>query len=152
MKIEAITRDGVIGVDAYTRQCAFISLHRVDVAFDDGGFMRIPAGFVFDGASIPPLARSLIPSLSTAGSVSFLCHDYAYAAGSHFIAPNGNHISISRQRADWIALALCEWLGLRCEDSLKIYSALRIGGAGSYRRLPVERTLWQWVHAQGGAL
>ena len=143
MKIAAITRDGVIGVDAYTRHGVFVTLHQVDVAFEDGGFLRIPSGFVFDGASIPPPARSLIQSLTLAGSVAFLLHDYAYADGADWIIPSGSRITISRQRADWIALALCTWLGLDVDDQLEIYYALRIGGSSSYRKLPVIRTLAQ---------
>ena len=143
MKIAAITRDGVIGVDAYTRQGVFVTLHPVDVAFEDGGFLRIPAGFAFDGASIPPAARSLIGSLTTAGSVAFALHDYAYRDGAVWITPAGLRLTISRQRADWIALALCTWLELDVDDQLEIYAALRVGGGSSYRKLPVTRTLAQ---------
>ena len=89
MQISAITRSGVIGVDAYTREGLFVTRHAVDVAFEDGGFLRVPAGFAFDGASIPARARSLIQSLSTAASVAFLLHDYAYAQGAVWITPSG---------------------------------------------------------------
>ena len=149
MKISAVTRGGVIVTAAHVLIGCFVSLERVDVAFEDGAFLRIPPGFVFDGASIPPLVRSLVPSLSTAGSVAFLIHDYAYAQGAQWITPSGARMSISRQRADWIALALCVWLELAEFDALKIYAALRVGGSSSYRRLPVARTVEQWRAQEG---
>ena len=145
MRIAAITRDGVIGVDAYTRHGVFVTRDQVDVVFEDGGFLRIPPGFVFDGASIPPAARSLIGSLTPAGSVAFVLHDYAYADGAVWITPSGSMISISRQRADWIALALCTWLELDVDDQLEIYAALRVGGSSSYRKLPVLLTVAEWI-------
>lgn len=131
MKIAAVSP---IEVTAYPRRGLFTLLRRVDVAFDDGAFLRIPKGFIFDGASIPPAARSFIQTLSTAGSVAFVIHDYAYSIGARYIAPNGVYVPISRQRADWIALALCDWLGLSCEDACKIYAGLRIGGESHFRK------------------
>ena len=137
MKITAISRNGVIGVDADTRAGTLELLHAVDVAFEDGAFVRVPPGFVFDGASIPPRARSIIQSLTTAGSVLFALHDYGYRRGAHWTTPLGLVVPISRQRADWMALALCTWLDLACDDSLQIYSALRVGGEASYRQRDV---------------
>lgn len=147
MKITSITRGGVIGVDAYTRDGVFQSLHPVDVAFDGGGFMRIPAGFWFNGASIPPRARSIIQSLTIAGYIGYVVHDYPYAIGATWITPSGARIGISRRRADWIALALSTWLGLAVDDQLQIYAALRALGGASYRRLPVTRTREQLLAA-----
>jgi hypothetical protein len=145
MRIAGVTHDGMIGVDAYTKQGAFVTQHDVDVAFDDGSFLRVPRGFVFDGASIPPRARSVIQSLTVAGNVLFCVHDYAYSKDAAWITPEGELVDISRERADLIALALCEWLRLDRDDQLEIYEALRLVGEFAFHKLPVGRTLAEWL-------
>ena len=137
----------MIRVDAHTRAGVFVLLDRLDVAFEGGGFFRIPAGFPFDGASIPPRARSVIQSLTTAGSVAFCLHDAAYASGATWITPSGKRIGVSRARGDRMAAALCEFLGLSRDDAFEIYAALRIGGAGSYRQRAITQTLGEWLRA-----
>ena len=144
MKIAAISRDGVIRVDAHARAGCFVLLDQLDVAFEGGGFFRIPAGFPFDGASIPPRFRSIIQSLTIAGSVLFVVHDAAYAAGASWITPRGARIGISRARADKMAEAVCAYLGLAIDDCVEIYAALRIGGAGSFRRRAISQTFAEW--------
>lgn len=133
VRIVAISRGGVIGVDADVTRGIFVTRHAVDVAFEDGAFLRVPPGFVFDGASIPARARFVIQSLTTAASVAFVLHDYAYRRGATWITDAGKVSEISRRRADWMALALTTWLGLAVDDQLEIFAGLRVGGASSYR-------------------
>lgn len=147
MKIAAISRGGVLRVDAHTRAGVFVLLEQVDVAFEGGGFFRIPRGFPFDGASIPPRARSLIQSLTTAGSVLYVVHDAAYATGATWITPSGARIGISRKRADMMAQAVARFLGLAGDDDFEVYAALRIGGGGSYRQRAITQTLEEWKRA-----
>lgn len=152
MKISAISRGGVVRVDAHTRDGVFVLLDPVDVAFAGGGFFRIPTGFPFDGASIPARARSIIQSLTTAGSVLFVVHDAAYSIGATWTTPSGARIGVSRARADKMAAAVCEYLGLSPDDAFEIYAALRIGAGGSYRQRAISQTVEEWVRAAGPGL
>lgn len=141
--LSRVSRDGVVLVDAYTRQGAFVLRDPVDYGFGDGSFVRVPAGFAFDGASIPPSARSLVRSLTTAGNVLFGLHDCAYSVGSRRVLPTGAEVEISRAEADWMALSLCEWLGMSQWDCLKVYAALDAFGGFAFHKLPITRTIDQ---------
>lgn len=145
MKILSVTHDGEFEVDVYPREGAFVTREPVEIAFDDGAWLKIPVGFPFDGASIPPWARSLIQTLSTAGSVLFVAHDYAYAKGAGWIDPDGTYREISRWESDQIAKGLCEWLELSTGDTWRIYLALRLFGGSSFQKRPVEWSLEQWL-------
>ena len=147
MKIAAISRGGVLRVDAHTRAGVFVLLEQVDVAFEGGGFFRIPRGFPFDGASIPPRARSVIQSLTTAGSVLYVVHDAAYCTGATWISPKGHRRAVSRALADRMTLALARFLGLAADDRLEVYAALRLGGGGSYQQRAITQTLGEWLRA-----
>jgi len=147
VRISAISNSGVIGVEAHVRLGAFVTQHPVDVAFAGGGFFRIPAGFPFDGASIPPRARSVIQSLTTAGSVLFVVHDAAYALGATWTSPKGHRRPVTRSLADKMAWAVSRYLRLSADDCIEIYAALRLGARGSFHKRAITQTLDEWVRA-----
>lgn len=144
MKIVTMTRAGVIRVDAHVRHGYFVTTENVDVVFDRGGFLRIPARTIFDGASIPPRARSIIQSLTTPASLAFLVHDWAYRKDALWISPKGHQRRISRALADRMAWAVCRYVGLATDDCIEVYVALRLGGRGSFHKLTWNATEAEW--------
>lgn len=145
MRIVAVSRGGRLAVDSFLRRGFWELLEPADFAFDGGGFVRIPRGFPFDGASIPPRFRSLIQSLTNVGHVGFALHDYGYATGASWITPKGIRIGISRQRADRMAWALCNYLGMTEIDAAEVYAALRLGGGGSYHHRPASESAADFI-------
>lgn len=141
MKILGVSNHGVIKVAACVREGVFITISPVEFAFDDGCYMKVPRGFIFDGASIPPEARSFFPHLTPAAHALFLGHDYPYAKGATWINEVGERVSFTRDRADDIAVAICGYLGLDAYEQFMIHGALRVFGEPNFQRFPVDRTI-----------
>ncbi len=107
---------------------------------EGGGSLRVPAGFWFDGASIPATVYPLLLSAANQPRAALFgqLHDYAYRRGALRRAPDGHERPISRLWADRLAQAAADWAGISAEDALEIYLGLRLGAAKSFRKKPVD--------------
>lgn len=87
--------------------------------------IRIPAGFIFDGASVPRLFWMGI-SPTELGVVAPLVHDWLYRTG-------GQYGALSRGDADAIFLDHMKAEGVPGWKRWAAYLAVRVGGGGSWR-------------------
>jgi len=105
-------------------------------------FLFCPAGYLYDGGSIPRLAWTALGiTPSGPGDGAFLFHDIPYRAmgglkpdaycGASITNANGNAVCISREEADW-----------------GMYEGLRKGEIAAHRC----RIAWLFVRALGGVL
>ncbi len=101
---------------------------------------RIPAGFIFDFASVPKLLYSILnpTGLLLAGSVP---HDFIYRHGGLWTCSNPGEdcfVRITRKRADRIFLAIGEMIGAGWAYK-SAWLMLRLFGGRSYLPPTVAR-------------
>lgn len=90
----------------------------------------IPAGFKFDGASIPRAAWSIVGSpFQPEFEGPAMVHDWLYA--SHMVA---GHRTIDRLEADLIFRELLAWNNVGRVHRQIMYRGVRLGGWGSWKR------------------
>lgn len=92
------------------------------------GWVRVPQGFTTDLASVPWFARWYV-SRDGEHTKPAVVHDWLYSRASE-----ADHPDITRRDADvvfWQALAA---RGIRPGAVWVLYLAVRLGGAGSFRR------------------
>lgn len=87
--------------------------------------INIPAGFIFDAASVPRFFWAGI-SPTELGIVAPLVHDWLYRTG-------GQYGALSRSQADQIFLDHMKAEGVSAWRRWAAYAAVRIGGGGSWR-------------------
>jgi hypothetical protein len=102
--------------------------------------MFVPAGYVYDGGSIPrPIWSILGITPSGAGDAGFLAHDVPYRAkggekpeaylGCTITNPYGQPVVISRSEADWVLGAGMRWGGIAKHRVAIAVPFVRIFGA-----------------------
>jgi hypothetical protein len=108
-----------------------------------GDVYLIPRGFVFDYASIPQAAQSVIPKMGPWNPAAAL-HDFLYR--SNFFG-NGSMKEIARKRCDLLLHEVMEEFQVAELTQDTIYEAVRLGGGSSYYdadkdALATGRALW----------
>jgi hypothetical protein len=96
-----------------------------------GAKIIIPAGFMTDGASIPKVFQSFF-SKTGIYLMPAILHDWLYKAG----CPQ----SMPRKEVDRLFLHYMKLYGVGWLTRRSIYTAVRIGGWGSWRKIKAEFT------------
>lgn len=105
---------------------------------DTGEVVRVPAGFLSDGSSVPgPLWGALDAEPADLVLPGFV-HDYAYRRGARCRRPDGRTRAIGREEADRLHIAVCRRLRVSQSDRERIFFALRVGGRFAFRERGVE--------------
>lgn len=110
----------------------------------DGQTYLIPSGFLFDYASIPQAAQSVVPKMGPWNLAAAL-HDYLYR--SNWFG-NGSMAEVARKRCDLLLLEVMEECKVDALTRDTIYDAVRVGGGSSYYEADSSvrascRALWQ---------
>lgn len=90
---------------------------------EDGTVYMVPAGFVTDFYSTPPMTRNLFPK-SMKGNAASVVHDAAYRG---VLSP-----AVDRKRADALLREGMKALGVGKVRRFIIWAAVRVGGKGKY--------------------
>lgn len=93
-----------------------------DVWLPNGQHIRIPAGFVFDKASVPRLVWAYLPRDDKHVVIAALVHDYLY------VLQKIQGEWIKRSQADQIFFDLCRAGGMRYSKAKTAYLGVRSGG------------------------
>jgi hypothetical protein len=93
------------------------------------GVIKVPKGFVGDGASIPRPFWSIFSPFNGDYFEAALVHDYLYSKASDVDYP-----TINRAEADEIFKEAMYNLGVGWLSRGTIYSAVRLGGWASYKK------------------
>lgn len=106
----------------------------VEIPVGGGPLLLIPAGYVYDLASVPRALRWIMDE-DHVSTLAALAHDHLYRSGGRpepgTVWPDG--WCCSRREADALLLALairqgCPWL-----RAWAAWCAVRVGGAGAWR-------------------
>jgi len=95
----------------------------------DRGVIVVPYDFVTDFASVPRMFWSVIPPWGQHGKAAVI-HDYLYE--SH---------DVDRFKADRIFLEAMIVLGVSYAKRTIMYRAVRMFGAGAYKKAPAKRSI-----------
>ena len=85
----------------------------------------IPAGFRFDGASVPWFFTTILPRFSPRMLVAAVAHDFLYRAP--------NHHSFTRERADQCFKEILLGLGMNRAKVTLAFWGVRLGGRFSWK-------------------
>lgn len=85
--------------------------------------IKIPAGFVFDGASIPRLLRWLFSRVGAPHQVAALLHDWMYSEQL-----------VSRRHADRMYFRVCKKMGVGTGAAAAMYLALILFGSAAWAK------------------
>lgn len=91
-----------------------------------GGVITVPAGFEYDGESIPTALHSLVPPFGQSRRAACV-HDYLYQRGA-YQRPDGAWVEVERRTADQVYLELALLKGLPQWRALLRYRVLRLVG------------------------
>lgn len=98
--------------------------------------LTVPAGFVFDFASIPRFATWLVPKLGKYNKAACV-HDYLYITqpeSAKPLLPNASCRKLTRKDADGIFLRIMEEEGVELWRRYIMYFAVRLGGWVGWNR------------------
>jgi hypothetical protein len=100
-------------------------LFALDAPFEYVGsvIIRVPEGFVTDGASVPRLFWSLLGPFGSYFSAAII-HDFLYSEHNRIFP---------RQECDWIFLEAMAASGVGWLTRRTIYRAVRLGGASRFK-------------------
>lgn len=99
--------------------------------------ITVPAGFEFDGESIPALLQWLVKRFG-ASKRGAAVHDYLYRLGGYRL-PNGALQSVTRRQADDVYAELLKIKGLPAWRANARWLALRIAGRAAWNANARER-------------
>ena len=85
--------------------------------------MKIPAGFITDGASVPRVFRWLFSRVGSAHQVAALLHDYLYSEQL-----------LSRRHADRMYFKVCKHMGVGTPAAVAMYGALILFGSAAWSK------------------
>ena len=95
----------------------------------------IPAGFLFDGASVPNALYPVIDATALDLIIPGALHDYAYRLDALQIRIGSKDIrGFTRWEADELFREVAEFCGIGALDCAKLYYGVRMGGGSSYAR------------------
>lgn len=95
----------------------------VPLIWQDGlGVITVPAGFVYDGASVPRVLSSLVPRFGGRYDRATALHDYLYTAGF-----------LSRKDSDKLFYEALRFDGVRWVQARLLYYAVRLFGKKYYK-------------------
>lgn len=98
-----------------------------DLLFDDGDLcIKVPANFLSDGLSVPKMFQGFI-SASPRYILAGVLHDWLYKI---------TKLKMMRKEADKIFLKWLKIYGVGLVKRQAIYWGVRIGGRGSWQKLP----------------
>lgn len=91
-----------------------------------GGIITVPAGFQYDGESIPVALHSLVPPFGQSKRAACV-HDYLYQFGGYQHV-DGSWTEVTRKTADEVYLELALLKGLPQWRAMMRYRVLRLVG------------------------
>ena len=104
----------------------------------NGRWVQIPAGFVFDGASVPNTLYPLLDATALDLIIPGALHDYAYRQDALQIRIADQRIrGFTRLDADELFREVCRHCGFGLMDVAKLYYGVRAGGESSYAQKTV---------------
>jgi hypothetical protein len=90
------------------------------------GIVTVPAGFTYDGESIPAALHTLVPPFGQSKRAACV-HDYLYQHGAYQL-DRGDWVEVTRKQADEVYLELALLKGLPQWRALMRYRVLRLVG------------------------
>lgn len=102
-------------------------------------WIEIPAGFLFDGASVPNILYPLLDATPLDLIIPGALHDYAYRLDALQIGLDPKVIKgFTRDEADELLCDAAAFCGVSGSDQRKLYYGARVGGESSYAQKPVR--------------
>lgn len=96
-------------------------------------WIEIPAGFLFDGASVPNILYPVLDASPLDLIIPGALHDYAYRFDALQIRLDTSRIlGFTRLEADELLRDVAEFCGVGASDRRKLYYGVRVGGEDSY--------------------
>nr|WP_293836832.1 DUF1353 domain-containing protein [uncultured Arsenicibacter sp.] len=108
----------------------FVLLEPVMIELPDRQFVTVEAGYVSDGASVPPWLWSIFPPYDNVVMPAYVVHDWLY----EYWEKTGLTQDDARKYADLVMLQLClRYDPVKTLKHLIFYAACRIGGVNNWR-------------------
>jgi hypothetical protein len=112
--------------------------------------VEVDAGFPFDHASTPPIARWFYPPTGVRRNPYQLAspfHDWLYWV-RHARTPTGALVAVDREQADLLFLECMDYLGVRWTMRRLFYRAVRSAGWAPWRRDAGQAYRQAWLKKQ----
>lgn len=105
---------------------------------DHKRYVEVPAGFVFDGASVPNAVYGVLDANALDLIIPGMLHDYLYRSDAAMLHPDTREPrEFDREDADKVLSKAAQMCGCDWDDAKKIFYGVRVGGSGAYQQKTV---------------